>query len=96
MGQPNYIVVCILGIVLIVLIVAILSNKLSRQKSSNETEFSLEFFKIFKFHMKHKSNAYTGSEIPSAQSNSSISTTESSTSPEENPALPEMGPTSTK
>ena len=56
MGQLICIVciaICVLGIVLIL---ALLINKLSRQKSSNETEFSLEFFKIFKFHMKHRSN----------------------------------------
>lgn len=53
MGQLICIVVCILSIVLIL---AWLINKLSRQKSSSETEFSLEFFKFFKFHMKHKSN----------------------------------------
>ena len=53
MGQLVCIVVFVLGIVLIL---AILINRLSKQKSSNETEFSLEFLKIFKFYMKHKSN----------------------------------------
>lgn len=52
MGQLICIIVCVLGIVLIL---ALLINKLSKQKSSNETEFCFELLKIFKFHMKHKS-----------------------------------------
>lgn len=52
MGQLIYIVACVLGIVLIS---ALLIIWLSKQKTSNETEFNVEFLKIFKFHMKHKS-----------------------------------------